>query len=395
MNPRPPRNNAAESYRESCDNCAKSKVRCGKEQPWCQRCIRRGQACSYSPSQRTRKRTYYAANSEAEERTAALSLANNETTALLTPGDGGLGSYTDIVGLLTRGSSAELLTPENTNSLWISEGAKDLEKADAFIFPDDSGIGTSSLGDLDGSGTATFDFTAPRLPGLSTNQQQHCEAELISTLAKLDHPSLSCRGGVKSAQNLGAILTASRLALSCTSNTVSCTCTPNASVALLVTATFFRLLSWYEIVLHNCRTPGEDTNSSGPGSSGSGAVSDGAGSSVASPREDDADGESLHERPNTSSRGAADDSSLFVPPMTIGPYELDAENRDRMIGHIVLSELGKMGQLLDGFSQKFCGPHSVTMGNDSRSQLHLALEIFVRNKHSVTVLAAQDMLKEK
>ncbi|KAK3317097.1 hypothetical protein B0H66DRAFT_562786 [Apodospora peruviana] len=47
--------NKMATYRASCDNCATSKVRCGKEQPYCQRCFRLGQICIYSPSQRSRR----------------------------------------------------------------------------------------------------------------------------------------------------------------------------------------------------------------------------------------------------------------------------------------------------------------------------------------------------
>ncbi|KAB5536174.1 hypothetical protein GE09DRAFT_1192910 [Coniochaeta sp. 2T2.1] len=50
--------NTMSTFRASCDNCATSKVRCGKEQPYCQRCFRLGQICIYSPSQRSRRRTH-------------------------------------------------------------------------------------------------------------------------------------------------------------------------------------------------------------------------------------------------------------------------------------------------------------------------------------------------
>ncbi|KAM0491967.1 hypothetical protein ACHAP8_010207 [Fusarium lateritium] len=84
-----------------------------------------------------------------------------------------------------------------------------------------------------------------------------------------------------------------------------------------------------------------------------------------------------------------------MPPMTIGAYELDSENRERMIGHIMLSELSKMGNLLGDFSKKFCDPQSTTLGNDNRSQLFLALEMLIRNKHMATVLDVRKKLGVK
>ncbi|KAL2179566.1 uncharacterized protein P884DRAFT_195178, partial [Thermothelomyces heterothallicus CBS 202.75] len=38
--------------RDSCTDCASSKVRCGKEKPTCSRCARRGVACVYLVSRR-------------------------------------------------------------------------------------------------------------------------------------------------------------------------------------------------------------------------------------------------------------------------------------------------------------------------------------------------------
>ncbi|KAI0902992.1 hypothetical protein F4823DRAFT_330375 [Ustulina deusta] len=38
--------------RDSCCNCAKSKLRCSKEKPTCARCVKQGKACSYVPSKR-------------------------------------------------------------------------------------------------------------------------------------------------------------------------------------------------------------------------------------------------------------------------------------------------------------------------------------------------------
>ncbi|GJC87418.1 aurofusarin biosynthesis regulatory protein aurR1 [Colletotrichum liriopes] len=348
MNTSAPLPRPVETFRESCDNCAKSKVRCGKEQPWCQRCARRGQVCSYSPSQRSRKRTFSAAATENERWTGTLpetslghssvstTPSSHDDAGLLPQPDGGLGPYSDLVGLLTRDSSTDSLTADNANNLfWLSdmesgggggEERKGSDRVDSLMFPDDDGVTTAASRAMGIIGGAPFDYRALRLMG-STADRQHCEADVISALAKLDLPSSSCQGSSRSLRNLGTILTASRSALSSASKAVSCTCAPNANVALLVTADAM--------------------------------------------------------------------SSLFVPPMTIGAYELDAENQERMIGHIVLSELGKMGRLLDSFSHKFCGPQSIATGNDSRNQLHMALEMFIRNKYSVMVVAAKSKSDEK
>ncbi|KAF4972078.1 hypothetical protein FZEAL_9671 [Fusarium zealandicum] len=401
-----------DNYRESCDNCAKSKVRCGKEQPWCQRCVRRNQICSYSPSQRSRKRTLSATNTEGDRRTGMLAFSSagnsasstnkQDSNSILAHTDVGWGSCPDLVELLTRTSSSDSLTPDNANLAWMPEiesasGEGDmgnsLDRANTFMLPTNSGITTSSSIDMDGSGAASIDHMALRLMSSAMNQQ-HCEADIISTLVKLDLPALSCRGESRFSQNLGTILTASRSALSCATKTVSCTCSPNTNIALLVTALLLRILSWYDIVLRNCQGSGEGTNSSG-NSNSSAAATDSFSSPAGSLENDEMDRPSTRERDTETLADGTDGSSLFVPPMTIGPYELDAENRERIIGQIVLSELGKMGRLLSTFSKKFCDPHSIALGGDNGSQLYLTLEMFLRNKHSVTVLAARERLEVK
>jgi hypothetical protein len=391
-----------ENYRESCDNCAKSKVRCGKEQPWCQRCTRRGQICSYSPSQRSRKRTLSNTHLEGEQRTAALpftAMSSSASMNALLNGSSVLlgqtdswGSCPDLVELLTSGSNSELLTPDNTNLAWLSDMesiagdnsvGKSLEKLEASTYLKRHAPSTSSLLDMGSSSGNSVENESSR-PMSSITDRQHCEADLISALAKPDLPTLSCWVDSKSSQNLGTILTASRSTLTCVTTVMSCTCTPNDNVALLFTAVLLRILSWYHIVLQNCHSPNDNSST---------APTDGYNSSAAS-----TDGKE-QERPSTRDTNVSQDrseqSSLIMPPITIGAYELDSENRERIIGHIMLSELSKMGDLLGNFAKKFCDPQSTSLSNDNRSQMFLALEMFLRNKYTTTVLAVRKKLEIK
>ncbi|SPJ88003.1 probable pathway specific binuclear zinc cluster transcription factor for the aurofusarin gene cluster [Fusarium torulosum] len=346
MNSMDPLHRRVENYRESCDNCAKSKVRCGKEQPWCQRCTRRGQICSYSPSQRSRKRTLSNTHLEGEQRTAALPFAAmsssasmnallNGSSVLLGQADS-WGSCPDLVELLTSSSNSESLTPDNTNLAWLSDIesiagdnsiGKSMERLEASTYLKRHAPSTSSLLGMGSSGGTSVENEGLR-PMNSITDRQHCEADLISALAKPDLPTLSCWVDSKSSQNLGTILTASRSTLTCVTTVMSCTCTPNDNVALLFTAVLLRILSWYHIVLQNCHSHNDNSST---------APTDGYTSSAAS-----TDGKE-QERPSTRdtdvSQDISEQSSIIMPPITIGAYELDSENRERIIGHIMLSEL--------------------------------------------------------
>jgi hypothetical protein len=291
---------------------------------------------------------------------------------------------------LTSGSSSESITPDNTNLVWLSDiesttgdttVGKSLERID-FTYPKGHATGAlSAAGMGSGSGVGTNKMGLRSMG--STTDRQPCEADLVSALAEPDLPSLSCWGDSKASQNLGTILTASRATLTCVTTAMSCTCTPNDNVALLVTAVLLRILSWYHIVLKNCRGPNDGSTALSDGNNSPTPSTEGKETDTSAPRDIDL------------SQDRSERSSLIMPPMTIGAYELDSENRERMIGHIILSELSKMGNLLSDFSKKFCDPQSTSLGNDNRSQLFLALEMFIRNKHIATVLAVRKKLEVK
>ncbi|KAK5988363.1 Aurofusarin biosynthesis regulatory protein aurR1 [Cladobotryum mycophilum] len=434
-----------ETFRASCDNCAKSKVRCGKQQPRCQRCIQRGTVCGYSLSQRSRKRTHSAPMADGQSQQQHLpqhQSGHGSDRATPTPGDGNSpislqpttdGLFVDLESLTNGGGSTDALGSAAAASFsWLSEPItsvpKDLDMTDMLSLAEEVTLGG---GTPSGFGSATtVVFEDHKSPGGGTtgssstgggsngspvqhhqhhqhhhhhhHSQQHCSSALLSTLQDLGIPSASCTGGFAATQSLGTVLKASRSALDGALNVASCSCTPNANVALLVTSVVFRILCWYDAILQS--SPGSYNN----GCNNNNNNSD---SSAASTDGDEADDLSgwprayLHGRAarfsptrdfvdaahHTSSNGPG----VYVPPITIGAYELDVEDQARMIVHIVLSELAKMNRLLDGFSKKFCRKGSASLGEDNKSQLHVALEMFLRNKHSLTVLAAREKLDGK
>ncbi|CAJ0544941.1 Ff.00g084680.m01.CDS01 [Fusarium sp. VM40] len=156
----------------------------------------------------------------------------------------GWGSCPDLIELLTSGSNSESLTPDNTNLAWLSDIesitgdntlGKNMERFETPTYLKRHTPSTSSLPAMGSSSGTSVDMDGSRSTS-SIGDRQHCEADLISALAKPDLPSLSCWVDSESSQNLGTILTASRSTLKCVTAVMSCTCTPNDNVALLFTA---------------------------------------------------------------------------------------------------------------------------------------------------------------
>ena len=366
-------NKPVEVYRASCDNCAKSKVRCGKEQPRCQRCTNQGAVCVYSPSQRLRRnRTTNTVAKQSQQNVVSRPDTNNTHSHIPKPQQSPQQQaqpipsyssmmpksiYPDLDSIFNDTSSAPL--PEMH---WLSDitPIKELQMppmSSSMSDEDTIMIGTPSIFDTTDATTETSDSST------SSNSPQ-CSVLALSTLQSLDLPSGSCAMPYSVAQmpspqhSLGTILKSSQFALKNALQLVACPCLPNANTALLVTSVVFRVLCWYETVLHGSNAPlGSDTT------------------------------DSQNERRFSDPTWPSGTNNISVPSINIGAYELEVEDRDRMIKHIVLSELEKVSKVLDGFSKKFC-----SLGEDSKGQFHYGLEIFLRNKHNCTVLAAKESL---
>jgi hypothetical protein len=69
------------AFRESCQNCADSKVRCSKTKPTCARCARRGTPCVYQQSRRAGRKFTSAGQAKQARRAATEALNDVSPTA--------------------------------------------------------------------------------------------------------------------------------------------------------------------------------------------------------------------------------------------------------------------------------------------------------------------------
>ncbi|KAK4646101.1 hypothetical protein QC761_207360 [Podospora bellae-mahoneyi] len=76
----PPSAQNARKLRDSCTECASSKVKCGKEKPTCSRCVRRGAKCTYMASRRTGRTSSNASKIAAENNANGATIDVNSGT---------------------------------------------------------------------------------------------------------------------------------------------------------------------------------------------------------------------------------------------------------------------------------------------------------------------------
>jgi Aflatoxin regulatory protein/Fungal Zn(2)-Cys(6) binuclear cluster domain len=419
-----------ESFRASCDGCAKSKVRCGKEQPQCQRCIYQGVRCIYSPSQRSRKRRPSSLGpiSHKQQIPAPACTLPQITATPVSPPQSEAGNPSALTfSIPARCASARDLAEIEKSQKGHQDSFNPLNLFDTELdnfmkldypvspIPHSARNGASALSDhfqtqqwlqsnpIDSNCLDDDDmqdiFTIPDLqtpepsiqqrPTISRSNSglnvpvgeaahQHWPSLAFSTLQSLDIPTTCCSSFMLnldststsgSSRSLDTVLRVNQAAIDNLLTILNCPCTADSNLALLVTIIIFKILSWYEASLHCSTAPGEN-------------------STVGSARSNS---------PLTSSCGTHDNSptpaveSVFMPPISIGAYQLDAEHRGRMVAQLILTELIKLNKVVDGFSQKYGrgGPMST---EDSKTQLHFALEMFLRSRLKMTILTAKEQL---
>lgn len=440
-----------ETLRESCDNCAKSKVRCGKEQPQCQRCMNQGVRCMYSPSQRMRKRKPRSVRVSQQPRSpsrlaaaepshgavtpppsaAALPLVPNTVTADLRQTsvmhnhssapfnlvDADLDSLMtwDDSALASSGQEASAFPESQFLTLqWLKANPID----SSFLQDDDTHCIFPVPPDL----TDKPDPMPPRRtyaePSINERAIHKDCAQLASlTFQNLDVPSRSCTprtyldGLHRSSRLLDDVLKSNQSALDNVMTILSCPCSIDTHIGLLVAIIMSKILAWYQASLN--ATPISTTTTAATSSSSINHGDDSnkhnkdddtnppsypASSTSASPPAHAVAGQN---HPTTiSAPHAPAVESVVLLPITIGAYQLDPGNRTRMIAQLVLTELVKMGRVIERFTHRYCrGGSTATMletldDGSGKGQLYLALRLWLRARLNSTVRIATSQLKE-
>ncbi|PLB48458.1 hypothetical protein P170DRAFT_438083 [Aspergillus steynii IBT 23096] len=423
-----------EIIRASCDNCAKSKVRCSKEQPRCQRCVYQGVNCIYSPSQRARKRpldAFHARSRRCDTSNGPRNAVATGDTAFdadpiehITVFKDGKAStdpdpyvfpnsnmfHTDVDSLLNWDDSVATLDEQPPSHEDASGMLESLEMPSMPRPPDLH----RTLDDPDSQFSWLFrneKDTPPLSQGLmagaasySPRAHHHCTELAISTIQKLDVPmaspcpSLSSPGtptpvsmascGSESL-SFDTILQDNHAALDNLLTILHCSCAGKYDLVFLITMVCSQILCWYQASLdrsasNNCST---GSSSSISGSKGSSTHSRGPSAGTTSLRDTS---------PSPFER-------VSIPSIRIGTYTLDHEHSDRMVAQLILTELLRMKEVVEVFSRTFCYRGDYTkkytaqgaVGEDSRSHLHQALEAFLRSRLKTAVRTAYERLNQR
>lgn len=416
--PRSPREPVtSKKLKGSCDACAKAKVRCGKEQPTCQRCTNQEVTCHYSPARRMGKRpassitvataaaaAQATARTQAEEQPSRHRLSDFSTAfspeqdhaqpSTETPGAMDMFSYQH-----TRPSSAfgfGLPTPSHSGTAtpwkdpihssdnyfskpgvtsnphfppsplnfsmpenWVDQLS--MTSASEPMFPCEDDL-QSYFSVQDGSTTdSSPSFGFATISNSSSEHRHHhhlqqdCMSLALTTLHSLHVRLTSCTSVSSSlspapSPSIDSVLANNKVAMDNISTILDCPCSLNPHVALVLSLISSKILAWYQAIARNGSSPPPSSNAPLP----------------------------------------CYPETVMRMPITIGVFRLEGEDQGKMIAQLVLTELTKVGWLVDKFTKRYC---QGGIGAEEKGELCLSLDSFLRARLKATIRTVMDDLK--
>ncbi|KAJ5343149.1 uncharacterized protein N7506_002973 [Penicillium brevicompactum] len=407
-----------EIIRASCNNCAKSKVRCSKDQPSCQRCLYQGVPCVYSPSQRSRKRPPPTPPATSPSVRTAISRDPNTNTQrgndTLHPQPAPEVPSIDMAKANSMPESNDepfpdesIFGPDTMSPMKWSEllepfDSRPLSHDEMSCVLDPSPMQTPNQPQIDSNLDTGFPWLLPpdtdKQPFWSVPPHQtphQCSQLAMSAIQRLDVPVASCPSLGRldydtqstthvnngTARSFDDILKDSHSSLEDLLTILGCPCTAKIDLIFLVTTSCTRVLSWYQASLdRSAACPNRDIDSS-ESSNGS----DRSRGSIGGSRRSHADSSVV----NGLSRSFHE--WVSIPSINVGAYTLEPGQTRRMVAQLILAEIDKVKEVLRAFNHSYCRQKG-GFGEDDEKGLHMALEAYLRHQMKAVAMTARENL---
>ncbi|KAF2790530.1 hypothetical protein K505DRAFT_340342 [Melanomma pulvis-pyrius CBS 109.77] len=396
----PSRRNADKppKLRSSCDICANAKVKCDRERPVCQRCINSGMRCNYSVSRRMGKPPRKDANGNPMPKKSDAKAAERRSSTLSTPERDSINSTAQLDDQLSAGvpdalsdvtfehsllnfdhagttlpwhdlnfmsdpnnfasndsflSSSTLLALENSVNFMDSWGGLDHGNTLTRVASSSSEAFTGSDTDL-----KSFAYPSEQSPSPSPTipkqphphhpghgRKESCTNLASTTLQSLHLPQNFCQSNPTSAPNgltpaasIDQVLATNRRAITTFNQLLQCPCSSNSGLVLALSLIILKVLSCYSAI----------GRSSSSRAAAHGSVSSG------------------------SNTPWEDKEMVLDIPISMGQYQIDAEDEMHLKLQLVINELRKVSKLIDAFAGRYC------RGAPGGDGIYGALEKFLR-----------------
>ncbi|KAF2706515.1 hypothetical protein K504DRAFT_458920 [Pleomassaria siparia CBS 279.74] len=384
--PAPSRRNADKppKLRSSCDVCANAKVKCDRERPVCQRCINTGMKCNYSVSRRMGKPPRKDANGNPLPRKSYAKTVDRRSSTLSTPERDSACDMSHLDDQLSGGIpdalqdvnfEASLLNfdPANTNYLNFMSDPNAFGSNDTFMsssallalessmnFGDNWGLidhGTNDLHHVGSTSSESFAYPSEHSPSPSPTMPKHphshhpghakkesCSNLASITLQSLHLPQNFCQSNPTSAPkaacaSIDQVLATNRRAIATFNQLLQCPCSSNSGLVLALSLIVLKVLSCYSAI---GRSSSARTGTTGSSSS------------------------------TTPGTPWEDREMVLDIPISMGQYQIDAEDEMHLKLQLVINELRKVSKLIDAFAGRYC------RGAPGGDGIYGALEKFLR-----------------
>lgn len=372
-----------QKFRSSCDSCSASKVKCDQGLPTCARCVNLGIKCNYSPSRRMGKPPAIHRDSSAK----SPQTKSSKKRPLLSPPPSSVSSHEQVTFDAQNPSldtffldSTELMQmqwqPSTFSPASLLGDINDSDNPPVFPHSIDtehnstSHPSTPQLLDLGFTGPPfTLDndchealtISSPTKDALLSqpctnplalsldkenplSQPQDCASLVGSTLVTLhslrvDSGTCSTKVPNKCAHptnSIEQVLITNKAAMACMDKTLACSCSHNPQYALTLALMCHKILVRYEAII---KIP--------PATS-------------------------IPEDPHPPRP-----ENFSATPITVGAYQMDAEDERRLKIQLVVNELRKMKKVVERYEEKYCAGLDGEKGQ--RNSIYAALENFLRS----------------
>ena len=372
-----------QKFRSSCDSCSASKVKCDQGLPTCARCVNLGMKCNYSPSRRMGKPPAIHRDSSAKSPQAKTS----KMRPLPSPPPSSVSSLEQVT-FDAQNPSLDAFFLDSTDFMQMqwqpstfspASHLGDINDSDnPQVFPHSTDTEhnstshptTPQLLDLGFAGTSfTLDndcqealtVSSPTKAGFVSqpctnplalsldkkdplSQPQDCASLVGSTLVTLhslrvDSGTCSTKVPNDCAQptnSIEQVLITNKAAMACMDKTLACPCSHNPQYALTLALMCHKILVRYEAIIKIPPTTSIPEDQHPP-------------------------------RPE----------NFSATPITVGAYQMDAEDERRLKIQLVVNELRKMKRVVERYEEKYCAGIDGEKGQ--RNSIYSALENFLRS----------------
>lgn len=349
-------------YTATCDYCSISKVKCGRGQPQCLRCIQSGVECHYSESRRTGKAKRILANqSSARQQESSTCSSSPEYATPRSAANGSdelsdqcLGDHVFHQGL-PNGFTQNNYTPTSMPSPHLyptrSHGSSGTDVASYHNNSSESlsnfqnfnleGL-EATLGSMDTASMQSHGFTMgfnladghhsllESSAGFNTAPES-CKKKALAALESMHTPAQCCSATTNDERHnltlptVDACLNTNCTAKDTVSQILRCPCVDSDwSLLLLLTLVVHRTVDSYSTILKKIQSP-------------------------RSTSEDDED--SLDDYFDTESVQSAAPFTLDVP-MAVGGYVLDEMAKNKVVACLIRTEIEELGKLIEKLARK-------------------------------------------